>query len=179
METFEDFLKQHNLQDKWANFTKPSIATYAEPQGWSLNPDEAMRDINYIINHCIHNTPKVNRFGIVSIAFEPINQEQTRSGIRINLEINGIAIAKNQDHIKKQLDEIMTSARKPLFSKGIYLQILYNKMDTSESVEENDNSPLGLVHTYHFRVLCVAIINKELHKNDREDISRIPPQMES
>jgi hypothetical protein len=168
-EGLRDFLKQHGLEDDWKAFKnkpKPIDVPREEPKGWDLSHDEAMRNINHIVKQCIDATPKVNKFGIHDIEFEIINKEQTVSGIKLDMEAKGTACARNDDHIKKQLEKLMAAAKKPLAERGIHMEVLYNKIDTSEAVEETnlDNPPIGLVRKYEFRVICVAMLNKKVHK---------------
>lgn len=169
-EGLKDFLSQHGLEDDWKayrNKPKPIDAPRAEPKGWDLSPDEAMRDLNHILKKCIDQMPKVNKFGIEDIEFEVINKETTVSGIKLDLEASGKTTARNDDHIKKQLEKLMDAAKKPLAECGIHMQCLYNKIDVSEAVEESagdEGPPIGLVRKYNFKVICVAMMNKKAHK---------------
>lgn len=165
-EGLKDFLKQHGLEDDWKSFrNKPKSIDIPseEPKGWDLDDQEAMRDINHIVKSCVDGTAKVNKFGIDDIEFEVINKEITSSGLKLDMEAHGTAHARNGDHIKKYIERLMDAARKPLAAKGIHMEVLYNKIDTSEAIEETDG-PVGLVRKLDFCVLCVAVVNKKAHK---------------
>jgi len=170
-EGLKDFLSQHGLEDDWKayrNKPKPIDCPRAEPKGWDLSPDEAMRDLNHTMRQCIDAQPKINKFGIEDMEFEVINKETTVSGIKLDLEAKGTTTARNDDHIKKQLEKLMNLAKKPLAAKGMHMEVLYNKIDTSEAVEESsgdEGPPVGLVRKYTFRVICVAMLNKKAHKD--------------
>jgi len=169
-EELNSFLKDNGLEDDWKSFKnkpKPITAPPAEAKGWKLDGDEAMRDINRIVKDVIDGTTKVNNFGIEDINFEVINTEETSTGIKINLEAQGSAHARNNNHIKKQLEKVMAAAKSPLAQKGIHMEIFYNRIDTNDSVEEtNDNNEpaIGLVRKIDFRVTCTAIVNFNKHK---------------
>lgn len=168
-EGLKDFLKDHGLEDDWKSYKgkpKPVVGPPDKAKGWQLSPHEAMRDISRIITSAVDGTTKVNKFGIENIKFEVINTEHTSTGIKIELEANGTASARNGDHIKKQLEKVMTAAKAPLAEKGIHMEILYNKIDTNDSMKEAnfDEPAIGLVHKIDFRVICTAIVNSSRHK---------------
>lgn len=168
-EGLKDFLTQHGLEDDWKTYKekpKPIVAPPDQAKGWKLSPHEAMRDISKIVATAVDGTTKVNKFGIENIKFEVINTEHTSTGIKIDLEAQGTASARNGDHIKKQLEKVMAAAKAPLAEKGIHMEILYNKIDTNDSMEESnsDEPAIGLVRKIDFRVICTAIVNSTKHK---------------
>lgn len=168
-EGLRDFLKDNGLEDDWKaykNKPKPIVAPPEHAKGWKLSPHEAMRDIARIIKNAVDGTTKVNRFGIEDIKFEVINTEHTSTGIKIDLEAQGTASARNSDHIKKQLEKVAAAAKAPLAEKGIHIEFLYNKIDTNDSVEEAsfDEPAIGLVRKIDFRIICTAIVNSSKHK---------------
>jgi hypothetical protein len=164
-EEIKNFLSQYGLEDDWKTFrnrSKEVIAPPEHPKGWKASEDEPLRELNRIINTIINSTQKVNRFGIESISFEKISEEKISTGVQLNLECSGITSARNISHIKKQLIDLIDKAKTPLAKYGISLQILYNKLDASEtSVKEAtsmDEPAVGLVKKWSFRVICAAII---------------------
>lgn len=168
-EGLRNFLKDNGLEDDWKaykNKPKPIVAPPENAKGWQLSPNEAMRDISRIINDAINRTTKVNKFGIENIKFEVISTERISTGVKIDLEGQGTASARNSDHIKKQLEKLMNSAKTPLAEKGIHLEIMYNKIDTNDAMEEAnfDKPAIGLVRKIDFRVICTAIVNSAKHK---------------
>lgn len=169
-EGLRDFLKDNGLEDEWKEFKnkpKPITAPPENAKGWKLSGQEAMRDISRIVNDALGSTTKVNKFGIESIKFEVISTEHTSSGIKIDLEAQGTASARNGDHIKKQLEKVMATAKAPLAEKGIHMEFLYNKIDTNDAMEEAnlDEPAIGLVRKIDFRIVCTAIINAAKHKH--------------
>ena len=171
-EGYKDFLKNYGLDDEWKNYkNKPKpITAPPEAKGWTLSPQEAMRDIARIVNNAIDSSTKVNKFGIEKITFEVINSENTSTGIKIDLEAQGTASARNSDHIKKQLEKLISNTKGPLSEKGIYLEFLYNKIDTNDSMKESnfDEPAVGLVRKIDFRIICIAIINSSKHKKTED-----------
>lgn len=168
-EGLKDFLQQYGLEDDWSTYKnkpKPIDQPHPEAKGWKLSGSEAIRDLNSVMRSCIDSTPKVNKFGIEDIEFEVINTEETTSGIKIDLEAHGTATARSEEHVKHQLEKIMSAAKKPLAEHGLYVQVMYNKIDVSEAVEEShlDNPAIGLVRKYEFRVICVAMLDKTARK---------------
>ena len=124
---------------------------------WKLNPAEIMRDINHIISNAVDNTAKINRFGIEDIKFEVVNTENVSTGIKLTIEAQGTTLARNPDHIKRQLEKLMLEVKQPLASKNIYMQMFYNNIDTNDSVEESYDTAIGLTRKIDFRIMCVAI----------------------
>lgn len=169
-EGLKDFLKDHGLEDDWKSYKdkpKPITAPPENAKGWKLSPHEAMRDISKIIKDSIDGTTKINKFGISDIKFEVINSEDTSTGVKIDMEAQGVAHARNADHIKKQLEKVMANAKAPLADRGIRMEFLYNKIDTNDSVEEAnfDEPAIGLVRKIDFRIICSAIVNSAKHKH--------------
>ena len=120
-----------------------------------------MRDINYIVKHCIDSTKKVNNFGINDINFEIVNSEETSRGMTIHLEAQGTTTARNADHIKAQLRQLMDTCKRPLAEKNIHMQCLYNQLDVAEAANENIDEPaVGLMRKYKFTVICAAVLTK-------------------
>ncbi len=161
-EGLNDFLGQHGLEDDWKEFRnrpKPIDAPPEHPKGWSAGGDEPLRNLNRIIKETIDTIPKVNNFGIDSMQFEKINEEKTSTGTLLNMEASGTTSARNKDHIKKQLAELLNHAKEKLSKENISLQILYNKLDISEAMEETsmDEPAIGLVRKWSFRVICAAV----------------------
>jgi hypothetical protein len=144
MENFENYIK-----DKESDVEPPSEAK------------EAMREIQIITNKEIGQTPKVNGFGINDIEFHVINQEESESGIQINLEATGSAVAKNEKHISRMLQKLVANTREDLWKKKIFLEMMYHKIDVSETKLESsddDNPNIGLKKTLYFSIICAACV---------------------
>jgi hypothetical protein len=122
---------------------------------------EALREIQIVMNETIGQTQRVNGFGIDSIKFQVLNQEETESGIQVNLEASGSAIAKNEKHISRMLQKLVEATREQLWKKKIFLEMMYHKIDVSEtkideSNDDDDNPNVDLKRTLYFTVICAA-----------------------
>jgi len=127
----------------------------------SSTAKEALREIQIVMNAGIGKTTKVNGFGINSIEFHVINQEAAESGTQVNLEAKGEAIAKNEKHISRMLQKLVTSTREDLWKKKIFLEMMYHKIDVSETKlesEDDDDPNIGLKRTLYFTVICAACV---------------------
>jgi hypothetical protein len=163
---FKDFIKQHGLQDYYKDFktnhpSKQVVAPPDEAKGWELAGDEAVRTITGILKSCIEHMPKVNRFGIDDIYAEVISKQEVSNGTQMTLEVTGVAAARDEDHINAHLKKLMEVAKPQLAQKGIHAEVLYNRLDISQEVDEmaQDEPQVGLVHKYKFTVLMVAIVS--------------------
>lgn len=122
---------------------------------------EALREIQIVMNDAIGKTQKVNGFGIDNIEFHVINQEKSESGIQVNMEAKGAAVAKNEKHISRMLQKLVESTREDLWKKKIFLEMMYHKIDVSETKlesEDDDDPNIGLKRTLYFTVICAACI---------------------
>lgn len=122
---------------------------------------EALREIQVVVNKTLDNSKKVNGFGINEMKFEIINQECAEAGIQINMEAKGSATAKNEKHISRMLQHMVSDSREDLWKKDIFLEIMYHQIETSESKldeAEDDDSNIGLKRTLYFTVICAAIV---------------------
>jgi hypothetical protein len=165
-EEMASFIKDNNLEKQWKQYQnrpKPITAPPYESQGWELKNNEIMRDINAVFRSVINSSVKENRFGVEEIKFEIINDEKVSTGVQLNLEAEGVAFARNPDHIKRLLAQLNESAKKALWQHGIKMEFLYNRLDVSEAQEEGDVGPVGLVRKYSFRVICSAVANTQIH----------------
>lgn len=123
------------------------------------NPEirEALREMQIVFNAALSRSFKVNGFGIDNIKFELINTEQTPHGIQMNLEARGEAVARNKEHLSRLLQKLVESAREPLWSKKIFLEMLYHEINTSEQKTENFDTPLDSKSKMYYSVICAAI----------------------
>lgn len=122
---------------------------------------EAIREIQVVVNKTLDNSKKVNGFGINEMKFEIISQECAEAGIQINMEAKGSAIAKNEKHISRMLQHMVSESREDLWKKDIFLEVMYHQIETSESKldeAEDDDSNVGLKRTLYFTVICAAIV---------------------
>ena len=123
---------------------------------------EALREIQIIMNEAIGQTQKVNGFGINDIKFRVLNQEEAETGIQINLEASGSAVAKNEKHISRMLQKLVDSTREQLWKKKIFFEMMYHKIDVSETkIDESDGEDdpnIGLKRTLYFTVICAACV---------------------
>lgn len=127
----------------------------------SSSAKEALREIQIVMNEAIGKTVKVNSFGIDDIKFNVINQEEAESGIQINLEATGSAIAKNEKHISRMLQKLVSMTREDLWKKKIFLEMMYHKIDVSETKlesEDDDDPNVGLKRTLYFTIICAACV---------------------
>lgn len=127
----------------------------------SSSAKEALREIQIVMNEAIGKSVKVNGFGIEDIKFSVINQEESESGIQINLEATGSAIAKNEKHISRMLQKLVSMTRENLWKKKIFLEMMYHKIDVSETQlesEDDDDPNVGLKRTLYFTVICAACV---------------------
>lgn len=127
----------------------------------SSEAKEALREIQIVMNSAIGQTQKVNGFGIDDIKFNVINQEASESGIQINLEASGSAVAKNEKHISRMLQKLVSSTREDLWKKKIFLEMMYHKIDVSETQiesEDDDDPNIGLKRTLYYTVICAACV---------------------
>jgi len=121
---------------------------------------EAIREIQVVINKTIDSSKKVNGFGIDEMKFKIINQECAKTGIQINIEAQGSAVAKNEKHISRMIQNIISNSREDLWKKDIFLEAMYHQIEVSETKldeAEDDNSNIGLKRTLYFTVICAAI----------------------
>lgn len=165
-EELTSFIKDNGLEKQWKQYQnrpKPITAPPFAARGWELKNDEIMRDINTVFRNTINSSVKENRFGIDEIKFEIINNEKVSTGVQLNLEAEGIAFARNPDHIKRLLAQLNEASKKSLWQYGIKMEFLYNRLDVSEAQEEGDVGPVGLVRKYSFRVICSAVANAQIH----------------
>ena len=107
-----------------------------EHEDSSPEAKEAMREIQIVMNKVIDQTQRVNGFGINDIKFEVINQEEGETGTQINLEAHGSAIAKNEKHVSRLLQKLVGLTREDLWKKNIFLEMMYHKIETSETTLE-------------------------------------------
>ena len=138
---------------------------YIKEQESDLEPSceakEAMREIQIIANKAIGQMPKTNGFGINNIEFHVINQEKAESGVQMNLEAMGSAVAKNEKHISRMLQKLVANTREDLWKKNIFLEMMYHKIDVSETKlesEDDDNPNIGLKKTLYFNIICAACV---------------------
>lgn len=137
------------IEDRETGGTKSSQAT------------EAMREIQIVMNKALGQTQKVNGFGIDDIKFDVINEEESETGIQINLEAHGSAVAKNEKHISRMLQKLVQMTREDLWKKKIFLEMMYHKIDVSETKnesEDDDDPNIGLKRTLYFTVICAAAV---------------------
>lgn len=123
---------------------------------------ETVREINVVFNKAVDSNPKINGFGINDIDFEVINEEKTKSGIQVNLEVKGSAVARDDKHISRMLQKLCNATREQLWGKKIFIEMMYHEIHTSENVLEVDEStPVDRRFTLHFRLIAAAIIFSE------------------
>jgi hypothetical protein len=130
-------------------------------KGGSATAKEALREIQIVMNKAIGQTPKVNGFGIDDIEFHVINQEEAESGTQINMEAKGSGVAKNEKHISRMLQKLVQATREDLWKKKIFLEMMYHKIDVSETKLESDDDDdpnIGLKRTLYFTVICAACV---------------------
>jgi hypothetical protein len=120
---------------------------------------ETLREIQIVVNEALNNTTKINGFGIDDIKFELINEESAETGLQLNLEAKGSAVAKNKEHINGMLQRLMKKTKEPLRKKKIFLEIMYHEIDVHENMYE-DNTAIGLKRTLYFNVIAAAIVSK-------------------
>ncbi len=121
---------------------------------------EAIREIQVVINKTIDSSKRVNGFGIDDMKFKIISQECAKTGIQINMEAQGSAVAKNEKHISRMLQNLMGDSREDLWKKNIFLEVMYHQIEVSETKldeAEDDDSNIGLKRTLYFTVICAAI----------------------
>ncbi len=155
-EDLNKFLDDYGLNDEWKayqNQPKPVIGPPDESKGWHADTSEVMRELNYVMKKTIDGIRRTNEFGIQDISFDITNQEQMRSGVQLTLEVEGTATAKNLEHVKKLLYNLLNQTSPILKKKNIYLYILYNHLQT---VMEED-SPIGLIRKIKFRTMGAAV----------------------
>lgn len=129
--------------------------------GASSEATEALREIQIVMNTAIGQTQKVNGFGINDIKFNVINQEESESGVQVNLEASGSAVAKNDKHISRMLQKLVNSTREDLWKKKIFLEMMYHKIDVGETQiesEDDDDPNIGLKRTLYYTVICAACV---------------------
>jgi hypothetical protein len=166
MKTFQDYLKDRNLQDDWEGYRKQSdeAGPAPEPKGWKSDPNEPVREIQQILAKAVDGTQKVNRMGVDDLKAEVVSTEDVSSGQQCRMEIQGTAHAKSVDHIKRLLDKVLATAGPMLKERGIYLYIS-GQVDANETeIKEDaaaDDSPVGLVREYSFRVMATAVIKRK------------------
>jgi hypothetical protein len=142
-----------------------NFSNYIEEKGSKI-PDasasakEALREIQIIMNESLGQSQKVNGFGINDIKFQVLNEEEGEAGIQINMEASGSAVAKNEKHISRMLQKLVEATREHLWKKNIFLEMMYHKIDVSETkleAEEEDIN-VGLKRTLYFTVICAACV---------------------
>lgn len=121
---------------------------------------EALREIQIVMNKAIHDTQRDNGFGINDIKFEVINQEEGENGVQINMEAKGSAVARNEKHISRMLQKLVNQTREDLWKKDIFIEMMYHKIETSETKmeSEEDEPNMGLKRTLYFTVICAACV---------------------
>jgi len=127
----------------------------------SASTKEALREIQIVMNEAVGQTQKVNGFGINDIKFNVLNEEEGEAGVQINLEASGSAVAKNEKHISRMLQKLVESTREQLWKKRIFLEMMYHKIDVSETkIDEADDGEtnVGLKRTLYFTVICAAAV---------------------
>ncbi len=120
--------------------------------------------MNRIVKGVVDQTRIVNKFGIEDIEFEPINREEVSSGFQCSVEATGQTRAKNQEHVTKQLRELIANCKKPLMEKCIYLVDKIDRLNISQGVEEGtnmDDPAVGLVQTLKFSAIMQAVITNK------------------
>jgi len=120
---------------------------------------ETLREIQVVVNKALDDTKKVNGFGIDDIKFELINEERAETGLQLNLEAKGSAVAKNKEHINGMLQRLIKKTREPLMKKKIFLEMMYHEINAHENMYEN-NTAMGLKRTLYFNVIAAAIVFK-------------------
>lgn len=140
-----------------------NFKNYIENKDCDADPKakEALREIQVVINKTLDSSKRVNGYGINEIKFDVINQETAEGGIQLNLEANGSATAKNEKHISRMLQKLISDSREDLWKKNIFIEAMYHQIETSESPlneAEDDDSDMGLKRKLYFMVICAAIV---------------------
>ncbi len=122
---------------------------------------ESIRELQIVFTSALGSTLKINGFGINYIHFELINMEETQHGTQMNLEAKGEAVVKSKEHLSRLLQKLVETTREPLWSKRIFLEMLYHEISTSEQkIETFNTTPMDLKRKVYFNVICAAIIFK-------------------
>ena len=98
MKTFQDYLRDRNLDDDWESYRKQNDEPGPSPDatGWKSDPNEPVRELQQILSQAVDNTQKINRMGIDDIKAEVVNTEEVASGHQCKVELQGTVHAKNE-----------------------------------------------------------------------------------
>lgn len=94
---------------------------------WELTPEEVLREIRQIVNQYVNFSN-----GISEINIQSISTKQLPRGKQIVAEIEGITKAKDENHVKRQLNNFVSETKAEMNKKGIYFKINANPMNISE-----------------------------------------------
>lgn len=162
MKEFTEFIKEQDLrnymqnQGVWPRKTLQTPLNDADPI--PTESTEMLREINTSTTDALNKSPKKYNMGLENLKYEMIQEKRTTSGLQVEMESHGKAIAKNEMHVKVMLKKLMEGMEPVLRQKNIKMVVYYNRMEIiEESKEEYVEEPTGLIRNFRFAAVCSAI----------------------